>query len=261
MLNNPGTKKNCEKCVYGHFLNCIRGKCIHGSALKSAVGALEGAYWRTRKTYQFIDKIICISRFEESIIKKNRELSGKTCVLYNFSSIKKQEEISPQKPYVLYFGRYSEEKGFRTLVKACKKLPGIPFVFAGNGPLENQIDGVNNIVNKGFQTGNELQQLISNARFAVVPSEWYEPFGLTIVEAQSQGTPVLGAKIGAIPELVSDGKNGMLFESGNVDDLARKINELWVDEKKLAAFSDACRNMRLVTIDSYYDDIMRIYKD
>lgn len=74
-------------------------------------------------------------------------------------------------------------------------------------------------------TGKELGDVTRNARAVVVPSEWYENAPISILEAFAYGKPVIGARIGGIPEMIDDGKNGLLYESGNVDDLAEKINE------------------------------------
>lgn len=260
MLNNPNSKQNCEKCIDGHYMNCIKGKCIHGSTAKSMIGSLEALYWNVRKTYKYIDKVICISKFEESMIRHNRYLQEKTYVIYNFSSIERITEVGEKKGYVLYFGRYSEEKGFRTLVNACKLLPEVPFVFAGTGPLESIITDAKNIRNVGFQTGESLKKYIREANFAVVPSEWYEPFGLTIIESQCQGTPVLGAQNGAIPELISDGVNGVLFIPGNVKDLSEKIQELWSNKNIVDSYSRECIKANVKNVSAYGEELLEIYK-
>ena len=62
--------------------------------------------------------------------------------------------------YALYFGRFSEEKGIGTLIKVCKELPDVQFIFAGTGPLEKMVNGVKNIKNVGFQKGEALEKLI-----------------------------------------------------------------------------------------------------
>ena len=64
-------EQNCEKCLGGHFINCTKGKCIHGSTMKSAVGMAEGYYWKIRKTYKYIDKVICCSEFMKSKMDSN----------------------------------------------------------------------------------------------------------------------------------------------------------------------------------------------
>ena len=143
---------------------------------------------------------------------------------------------TPKKNYVLYFGRFSEEKGIGTLIKVCKELPDVQFIFAGTGPLEETVNGIKNIKNVGFQKGEALEKLIREARFSIYPSEWYENCPFSVMESQMYGTPVLGANIGGIPELIQVGKTGELFESGNAEDLKKKIEKLWGDKELCAKY-------------------------
>lgn len=84
MMNNPITHENCEKCVGGHFFNCVKGKCIHGSIAKSTIGMLEAIYWNTRGTYKNIDKIICCSDFMKKKMNTNPLFVDKTVTIHNF---------------------------------------------------------------------------------------------------------------------------------------------------------------------------------
>jgi glycosyltransferase involved in cell wall biosynthesis len=104
-------------------------------------------------------------------------------------------------------------------------------VFAGSGPLEHLLEGVPNIKNVGFQRGEALEILIREARFTVYPSEWYENCPFSVMESQMYGTPVLGANIGGIPELIRVGETGELFESGNEADLILQIENMWKNGK------------------------------
>ena len=88
--------------------------------------------------------------------------------------------------------------------------------------MEEEINGIRNIKNLGFQKGEALEKLIREARFSIYPSEWYENCPFSVMESQMYGTPVLGANIGGIPELISVGSTGELFESGNGEDLKLK---------------------------------------
>lgn len=223
MCRNPKTNENCKKCLGGHFLNCVRGRCIHGSLAKSMVGAAEGYFWKRMGVYKQIDTIICCSNFIKTRLDTNPIFAEKTVVLHNFVDSVEPKTVQ-KKDYVLYFGRYSQEKGIETLVRAAKELPQIPFVFAGAGPLEGLMEDVPNIRNVGFQTGGALENLIRQARFTVYPSEWYENCPFSVMESQLYGTPVLGAEIGGIPELVH---HGTLFESGNFTELIEKIQKMW----------------------------------
>ena len=117
------------------------------------------------------------------------------------------------------------------------------FIFAGTGPLEETVNGIKNIKNVGFQKGEALEKLIREARFSIYPSEWYENCPFSVMESQMYGTPVLGAEIGGIPELIRVGKTGELFESGNGKDLKRKIEKLWGDKKLCAEYSANCKDI------------------
>ena len=221
LCNNQG--QNCEKCLSGSFLNCTKGKCIHQSTAKSFIGTLEASYWNTTKVYRHIDTIICCSHFLKSKLDTNSLLSEKTVAMHNFIDKAKAHESSVKKDYVLYFGRYSEEKGVKTLIDVCKSLPDINFVFAGTGPLESELADIQNITNVGFKTGDKLVSIIARAKFSLCPSQCYENCPFSVMESQMYGTPVIGADIGGIPELIKDKVTGELFESGNALELKEKI--------------------------------------
>ena len=259
MCNNPNTGENCEKCLGGHFGNCTKGKCIHGSLAKSAVGTLEAMLWNGCGVYKNIDVMICCSEFLKTKMDCNPLFAGKTLALHNFVD-KVEREKTEKQDYVLYFGRFSREKGIDTLLKVCKALPDIPFVFAGTGPLEGEIAGVPNIKNVGFQRGQALENLIRQARFSVYPSQWYENCPFSVMESQLYGTPVLGADIGGIPELIEVGKTGELFESGNTAQLEKKIRTLWEDRELTARYSENCAHLRFDDVAAYTEKLLKLYR-
>lgn len=258
MCNNPGTGENCEKCLGGHFLNCTKGRCIHGSLAKSAVGTLEAVFWNAQGAYKAIDSMICCSEFLKSKMDTNPLFAQKTVAMHNFVERVPQKKTE-KKDYVLYFGRFSKEKGMETLIHVCKALPQVQFVFAGTGPLEGEIAGVPNIRNVGFQRGEALETLIREARFSIYPSEWYENCPFSVMESQMYGTPVLGADIGGIPELIENGKTGELFTSGSERELKTKIETLWNDRALTERYSRNCAGISFDDIEAYTGKLLRIY--
>ena len=258
MLNNPNTHQNCEKCLGGHFINCVKGSCIHGSKAKSLIGTIEAYFWKWRTVYKYIDTIICCSEFMKSKMESNPLFAKKSVTLHNFVDRVEQKTIA-KKDYILYFGRFSKEKGIYTLIKACKELPNIQFVFAGTGPLECEINSIPNIMNTGFLNGAALESLIREARFSVYPSEWYENCPFSVMESQMHGTPVLGADIGGIPELIEVGRTGELYESGNAAELKKKIEKLWMDQELTDQYSRNCNDINFDDIEVYGEKLMRIY--
>lgn len=258
MMNNPITGENCKKCLGGKFANCIKGRCIHSSLAKSAVGAAEAYFWNMQGVYKNIDTIICCSQFMKAQLDTNPVFAKKTVAIHNFiDSVPLRD--TDKEDYILYFGRYSREKGIDTLIKVCKELGHIRFVFAGAGPLEDELKGIENIKNVGFKTGEELEELIRKARLSVYPSQWYENCPFSVMESLMYQTPVLGADIGGIPELIEPGVVGELFESGNAQALKKKVEELWNDKDILDRYSKNCRNVKFDTADEYVKRILKIY--
>lgn len=262
MLINVKTGRACELCLSGSFGYCTKGNCIHGSKVKSLLGTIESRIYRSLHTYRMIDSIICPSFFMKAKMDANPDLVGRNIMLRNFIPVNpehEEEKNNKNEKYVLYFGRYSEEKGIRTLLKAVQELPHIPFVFAGSGPYEQNVNAIDNIKNKGFLSGKELTNLIANAQFSLITSECFENCPFTVMESQMLGTPVIGADIGGIPELIRTGIDGELFESGNVEALKEKINLLWNDENMVAKYTAACKEVQYDTVEAYCNKIIQIY--
>lgn len=148
--------------------------------------------------------------------------------------------------YIAFAGRISEEKGILTLFSAAARLPGMEVRVAGNGPLINELTRVapRNVKFSGLLGPSQISAFYQQSRFLVSPSIWFETFGLVAAEAMSYGLPVIASRIGGLPEIVDDGITGFLFEAGNSEDLARKIELLWYNP-------DLCRQMGGGKIESY----------
>lgn len=258
MMYIPHREEICERCTGGNYSNCAKYNCIHNSKVKSILGSVESYYYHMRKTYGLIDKIICPSEFLKKQLQKDEVLADKLVTMHNFVTVEpKCVDISgsnsglEKEDYVLYFGRYAKEKGIETLLKVCEQLPDIPFVFAGSGPLEDKVNQCSNVKNVGFQKGEDLQQLIAKARFSIYPSEWYENCPFSVMESQMYGTPVIGANIGGIPELIQEGRTGELFESGNAEELKEKIQLLWSNKDSQNQYSENCLKVSFDSVEEY----------
>lgn len=259
MMINGKTGKNCEKCLHGSSIHCMKDCCIHGSRIKSLLGTMENTLYRLFRAYKKIDLIICPSSFMAGKLQEDKRLRDKCVTMHNF--IPALCGAAPEKKeYVLYFGRYSKEKGVHTLLSVCKKLPEVQFIFAGKGELQEEIRKIPNIREVGFKQGEELHTLIAQAAFAVYPSEWYENGPFSVMEAQALGTPVVGADIGGIPELIAEGRTGEVFESGNADALQEKIESLWKDKEKRKAYSQNCLEYNFDNCEEYCKKLLAHYR-
>lgn len=228
----------CERCRGGKYIQCVKNRCIKDSLTKSALGMVEAYFNTLTQKYNIIDKIITPSafykrKFEEFGIAPQRivhvpNFLDRICPLVN--------PATGEEPYYLYLGRLSHEKGIPTLIRAAKAT-GIRLKIVGNGPLYEELkkEETENVMLLGFKSGQELTDLVGNAKAVVLPSEWYENGPYSAIEALQLGRPLIGADIGGIPELVRG--NGFLFESGNVQALVDAIRKLeaWSAEEYTAA--------------------------
>lgn len=261
----PSNGKLCFACEGGKFLNCGKNKCIHGSKVKSMLAAVEAYFYKWRKTYGMVDAIICPSEFMKKRLDTNPVLAKKTVVLHNFvpeteagnpEEWVRIQKLLPEK-YVLYFGRFSKEKGVETLLQVCKILPQIPFVFAGTGPYTKEVSQVSNIKNVGFVRGEALKKLIAGAAFSLYPSECHENCPFSVMESQLYGTPMIASNLGGIPELLTDGVTGELFEAGNARELAGKIARLWEKPEICQKYRENCKNVKFDTLEEYCGTLLR----
>lgn len=221
----------CEQCTGGHFMQCFKNRCSKGSLIQSAMMTAE-MYYRNKKWHpaKELSGLIYVSQFAK---QKHEELdarfvSTKNIVLYNFTSVGEQyPPVEKDGGYYLFYGRLSHEKGVATIVEAFAKHPELKLKVVGTGPKEDELKqkGCTNIEFLGYKSGDELFNIVRNARFVCVPSEWYENNPMTIVEAYSMGVPVIGARIGGIPEIIEERRTGFLFESGSLDSLNTAIEK------------------------------------
>lgn len=261
LMQNPITKERCDACLSKGVMQCAKRKCIHGSTVKSLLGTIEATLYKYLKTYKYFDYIICPSQFLKEKLDSDIVLREKTIVLRNFVEITQSEEKIEKEEYILYLGRYSEEKGIKTLLQVCKNLPQITFHFAGSGPLEEEIKKVTNIKLCGFLNGERLTNEIRNAKLVVFPSECYENCPFTVMEAQLCGTPVLASDLGGIPELIEINSTGELFQAGDEEELTDRISKLWTQPEKLVNYAENCRQVRFDSVSEYVEKILKIYKD
>lgn len=259
MLMIPSTKELCFKCKNGRYGECSKNRCIHNSKLKSILGTLEALIYKQLKTYEKVDTIICPSHFMKEMLSTNPAIRNKLLAMHNYCTLDSFTE-KEKKNYVLYFGRYSEEKGIEILLKVCKMLPEISFAFAGDGPLKDQVEKLDNVRNLGFLSGDELKNVITQAKMTVVPSIWYENCPFTVIEAQKLGTPVIASDLGGIPELIEKGKTGEIFEAGNVEQLASIIKEMWSDISKCKEYSLNCQKKAFDSLEEYCKKLLKIYE-
>ncbi len=246
----------CEKCIGGNFINCTKGSCVHNSKAKSLIGTIEATLYKALKTYKYIDRIICCSEFLKSKMDTNPLFAGKTITMHNFVD-KIEAEPTEKEDYVLYFGRYSKEKGIETIINS----KNISFICAGSGECEEELNKQEHITNVGFKSGKELEDLIRKAKCSVYPSIWYENCPFSVMESIMHGTPVVGANIGGIPELIENGKTGFLFAPDNTQEFESAVKKITDNNELADEMSRNCLLYRFDTVEEYTDKLLRIYEE
>lgn len=268
LLYNFDKNEPCDKCVKGSHVSCIKNKCIHGSLIKSILGVVEAKLYSFLGTYKKVDLFVCPSNFlEKKLVFARNYYDGKTVTIHNFIDKEKFTNTCANKNscedlYILFVGRLSKEKGIENLANTAKLLPEYKFVVAGSGPDEDLLKNISNIKLAGFITGNELTQLMGNAKVLLLPSVCYENCPLSILEAQCMGVPVVTMNSGGMAELVKDGVTGTLVNDATAGQIAKKLKETIENEEYYNKLRENCKNEKdnILSVDTYCDILIGEYE-
>lgn len=276
-----GDGNNCDGCMGFNYINCVKRKCIKQSRMKSILGVFEGLYFKKKNYLQKIDLIIAPSRYMGEKLVENGVPEEKVAIINNALDERRMESFScwtsgEKLNYFIYFGRISYEKGIQLLIDAYFKYLNntrdpYDLYIVGTGPIENDLQdyisklGISSRVQfLGFKNGEDLERLVSQARYSVVPSTWRETLSYSVIESQAAGTPVIGANIGGIPENVQDGETGYLFDPGNVDSLSNVLKKASVlNSDDYQVMRNACiRHVQdNCSMSRYLEKLERIYSN
>ncbi len=264
MLNHG---KVCELCKGKRFYYCATTRCHKNSFKKSLLATLESyLHHQILNSYKNIKCFICPSKF---IMNKMQEmgLRGEFIHLSNFvDSNSFKPAIARINKKFIYWGRLSLEKGIFTLISAFKGLSA-ELEIIGEGPLKQEIEGelkknnIGNVKLLGYLSGEVLFDKIKDSFAAIIPSEWYENNPISVLEAFALGIPVIGSRIGGIPELVRDGLTGITFEAGDSFDLREKISNALKNPNRIIEMGKNARQFAEQELNSenHYQKLIEIY--
>jgi glycosyltransferase involved in cell wall biosynthesis len=237
----------CEKCVTGNFYHAVLERCHKDSVAASALLAFESYLHKWMKVYDLVGLFHVPSRFLGEKLRESGIEAGRIWQQFYTIDLRRYPFSDVFEDYFVYYGRLSGEKGIMTLLRAMPEVRQSKLLIIGDGPQRAELEKfagehkLSNVVFTGPKAGEELTQLVSRAKFVVVPSEWYDNSPLVIYESFSMGRPVLATTLGGMPELVEDGVNGRLFAPQDAAGLSRTINDMLRDEKRLRAMGKAGR--------------------
>lgn len=285
MLDGEG--RVCDACLEdGKYRHCIENRCVKGSRAKSALAALEASFNRAHRSNERIDRVIAPSSFMRSKLIEGGWPEGKVVALQNFAddailaraSGVAGDVTDRESPYLLFFGRLSAEKGVDVLLRAFDAAaPSLPrdmrLIVVGDGPdaaefreLAASLDSASRIEFAGYQTGDALQTYVERASLAIASSRCRENMPYSIVEAFAAGTPVVGTRIGGIPELVADGVTGFACDPGDVATMADAMvrgAEAFLDAPVYVRMQESCRAYvrENCSRDKFMDQLVELYEE
>jgi glycosyltransferase involved in cell wall biosynthesis len=269
-LFNWHSKTICEKCLDGHYYHPILERCHKNSRIAGLLIAFETYLHKAMKIYEKNVDILHTPSifFEKKFIEAN--IRGPDIRQLHYTI-----RVNEYKPYFFnenyfsYFGRLEEAKGLETLLRAMKNIPDSHLYIIGKGYYRNALENyaselqLDNVKFTGAKYGKELQDIIGKSKFIVIPSECYDNSPLVVYEAYALGKPVIGARIGGIPELIDHHQTGLLFKAGDSDELFRCIRFLIEHPKLILKYGKQARKKAEMEFspEVHYPQIIKMYEE
>jgi glycosyltransferase involved in cell wall biosynthesis len=259
----------CERCKGGRIHNVVRNRCINGSAAMSLVIMMEAAVHKLLGSYRrHVDAFIVPSRF---YIEKFSEWGmPRSMFRYvpNFVDVGRYIPRYETGDAFLYFGRVIRQKGVGTLIRAAAAARS-KLLIAGTGPQMEEMQALAtslqaDVTFLGHLGGEQLNAVISSCRAVVLPSEWYENAPVSLLEAYALGKPVIGARIGGIPEMIRENETGATFASGQVESLRAVLEDFSArPARQLGEMGAAGRDWvaEEFTVAMYRQRMMSVYRE
>jgi glycosyltransferase involved in cell wall biosynthesis len=259
----------CESCMGRNvpWPGVVHGCYRDSRSATSAVSGMLTVHRALQTWNKKVDVYIALSEFARQKFIEGGLPPERIVVKQNFVH-RAPEPKNGEGQYALCVGRLSEEKGIRVLLSAWSKLAAsVPLRIAGDGPLHEE--GVSEITRRRLKQVDFLGRLpvedifrwMRGARFLVFPSVCFENFPLAIAEAFACGLPVIASRLGAMAEIVADGKTGLHFTAGDDSDLAVKVDWAWMHPEEMRAMGQAARAEyeAKYTAEHNYQQLMSIY--
>lgn len=230
----------CEDCLREGLACAVKYKCYRSSRLQTLACVISIVIHRMLGTYGKLN-YICLTEFNKEKLLNLKKIRGENVyVKPNFVAAFDEKEInSKRKKQIVYVGRLDKLKGVDFLLEAWNKQknPDLRLIICGIGPLEDWCreyianHNLKNVEMRGFVSNSDVKKVLSESMALVLPTQWYEGFPMTILEAFSAGTPVLGSNIGNVGKLITEGVNGRHFLPDNKEELLDAIRNLNIDYK------------------------------
>ena len=256
--------KPCEKCLKGSPYRAVYSRCYRNSLLASLAVARMVSFHRKRGTWLHkVDRFIALTECARSKFIQAGFPADAIVVKPNFTRVSGADVSDRPRAGALFVGRLSAEKGVHVLLSAWQRL-GVPLRIVGDGPLRDLFchSGLGKITWLGKLAHPEVSAELSNAAFLVMPSLWFESFGLVLIEAFAHSLPVIASNMGSMAEIVENGVSGLLFETGDAEDLAAKVAWAVGHPAEMRVMGENARLVyeRRYTAEANYRQLLDIYE-
>jgi glycosyltransferase involved in cell wall biosynthesis len=261
--------KVCEECLDHSLWRSLRNRCYRDSRAETAAVGLMLAVHRSMHTWEReVTSFIVLTEFARSKFLRGGLPPEKIFVKPNFVDPDPLPR-NGEGDYAIFAGRLSPERRISTVLNAWTRLKSrVPLKIVGGGEQRDQLqlkavkDRLDMVEFTGLLAHDKAIHAIKGARFLIFSSEWYETFGLTLIEAFACGVPVICSRMGAMQEIVEDGRTGLHFNPGDSQDLAEKVEWAWNHPEEMRQMGIAARQEyeSKYTAQRNYPRLMEIYE-
>lgn len=238
----------CEACLGGRFHHAVLRRCMDSSLAASTLVAVESTLHRLTRAYGVVRFIISPSRFLAGKMLQAGVYPERLTVLDHFVDTARTAPKAAPGGWVLFAGRLAPEKGLDVLIEAIARVGlGAELDVAGEGPERTRLEVLaearapGRVRFHGRLPKDRLLDLVRSAAVVAVPSRWHENQPMTVLEAFACGVPVVTTNLGGLPELVDQGRDGVVVDADDVEALAGALEGLLADPGRAFAMGRAAR--------------------
>jgi glycosyltransferase involved in cell wall biosynthesis len=260
--------KICQACNGHAFWQATLKRCNRGSLSRSILSTLESYVSTMLGSVNKIDHFIAVSHFQRKKLIELGLPDDKVTTVHNFIDASDYQPSTVLGEYFLYFGRLEQSKGIFTLIEAASSIKDTPLLIVGDGTVRSEVEKLirekelNHISLLGFKHNQELDKLIRRSICTITPSQWYETFGLTLIESFAHGRPVIASRIGGMSEIITDGIDGYLVSPGDAEQLRERM--VWMAEHSTQAIEMGLAGRHKVETyfnsKIHYQNLMNVYQ-
>lgn len=257
----------CEECLEKGLGCALKHRCYRGSWLQTLACVVSTKIHRWTGIYKKLH-YICLTEFNKEKLLRLKQLRPEQIFIKpNF--VEGAHTVCPaeqRKEQIIFVGRLEKLKGVDLLLEAWKLLgkEAPELLLCGTGPLEQWCtdyirENDLNVTMKGFVPNEEVRRLIGISRALILPTQCYETFGMTIIEAYAGGVPVITCDIGNCGNLVEENITGLHFHYNEVASLAQAVKNVQAADKKTWTENAYLRYTEHYTPEANYSTLRYIY--